>query len=200
MILTTGLAQCEGIIMTRTTRTPAFWDTPCHPMITHTSSDSHQIQCHKKTKSKLQIPKIQIFEFCNNSYTRHTFWSCLIRCANMKWIWPVLWKIQGGHGFVHRRTDRRTDDVKPVYPPFNFVEAGGIIKMQTSIDTGYFCQNNPESKKQSKKLKMSKKENKSFILLSAIRNILRYATIGPVILVVITGATKQVHVPTHQPW
>ena len=27
-----------------------------------------------------------------------------------------------------RRTDRRTDKVKPVYPPFNFVEAGGIIK------------------------------------------------------------------------
>ena len=26
------------------------------------------------------------------------------------------------------RTDRRTDKVKPVYPPFNFVEAGGIIK------------------------------------------------------------------------
>ena len=27
------------------------------------------------------------------------------------------------HNFVHRRMDRRTDDVKPVYPPFNFVEA-----------------------------------------------------------------------------
>ena len=42
--------------------------------------------------------------------------------------------IQSGHGFVHRRmdgrmADRRTDDVKPVYPPFNFVEVGGIIKM-----------------------------------------------------------------------
>ena len=24
-------------------------------------------------------------------------------------------------------TDRRTDKVKPVYPPFNFIEAGGII-------------------------------------------------------------------------
>ena len=27
------------------------------------------------------------------------------------------------------QTDRRTDKVKPVYPPFNFVEAGGIISM-----------------------------------------------------------------------
>ena len=32
-------------------------------------------------------------EFCNNPYTRHTFWSCLIRCANMKWIRLVLWDI-----------------------------------------------------------------------------------------------------------
>ena len=60
---------------------------------------------------------------------RHTFWSCLIRCANMKWIWQVLLKIQSGYESVHRRTDgrtdRRTDNVKPA--PFNFVEAGGII-------------------------------------------------------------------------
>ena len=56
---------------------------------------------------------------------RHTFWSCLVRCANMKWIRLVLWKIQIGHNFVHRLTDRRTDDVKPLYPAFNFVEAGG---------------------------------------------------------------------------
>ena len=26
------------------------------------------------------------------------------------------------------RTDKQTDKVKPVYPPFNFVEAGGIMK------------------------------------------------------------------------
>ena len=42
------------IIRTKTTRMPAFWDTPCHPMIIHTS-DSHQIPSQKKTKSKLQI-------------------------------------------------------------------------------------------------------------------------------------------------
>ena len=39
---------------TRKTRTPAFWDTPCRPMITHTS-DSHQTPSQNKTKSKLQI-------------------------------------------------------------------------------------------------------------------------------------------------
>ena len=49
------------------------------------------------------------------------------RCANMKWIRWVLLKIQSGHDSVHRRTDGQTDKVIPVYPPFNFVEAGGII-------------------------------------------------------------------------
>ena len=58
----------------------------------------------------------QIFEFWNGYYTRHTFWSCLIRCANMKWIRWVLLKIQSGHNSVHRRTDGQTDKVIPVYP------------------------------------------------------------------------------------
>ena len=78
-------------------------------MITHTG-DSHQIPGHKKTKSKLEIPKIcQKFKFykfaITQGYMWHTFWSCLIRCANMKWIRLLLCKIQNGHGFVHRRTD-----------------------------------------------------------------------------------------------
>ena len=29
---------------------------------------------------------------------------------------------------IHLQMDGRTDKVKPVYPPFNFVEVGGIIK------------------------------------------------------------------------
>ena len=53
---------------------------------------------------------------------RHTFWSCLIRCANMKWIRWVLLKIQSGHDSVHIRTDGwtdgQTDKVKQVYSPF----------------------------------------------------------------------------------
>ena len=73
-------------------------------------------------------PKFQIFEFRNKHYARHTFWSCLIRFANMKWIRWVLLKIQSGHDSVHRRTDGQTDKVKPALPPspFNFVEAEGI--------------------------------------------------------------------------
>ena len=108
-------------------------DTPTPPM-PHDYPyiiESHWIPSQKKTESKLQIKRMcQIFKFLNKLYTRHTFWSCLIRCANMKWIWWVLLKIQSGHDSVHRRTDRRTDMVKPVCPPFNFVEAGGITRGQ----------------------------------------------------------------------
>ena len=108
-------------------------NTPCCPMITHTI-DSFQIPSQNKTKSKLQIWKIcQKFKFWNfaiNFYMRHTFWSCLIRCVNMKWIWLVLWKLRRGHDSVYRRTDgwRETS-----IPPFNFVELGDRI-----IDCDYF--------------------------------------------------------------
>ena len=105
-------------------------DTPRRLMINHTI-ESYWIPSQKKTKSNFQI-----FEFWNGHYTRHTFWSCLIRCANMKWIRWVFLKIQSGHDSVHRqtdgqtdgRTDGPTDKVIPVYPPINFVEAGGIMK------------------------------------------------------------------------
>ena len=96
---------------TRTTRTPALWGYPHRLMITHTI-ESYWIPSQKKTVKVTNLknsPKFQIFEFWNRHYTRHTFFSCLIRCANMKWIRWVLLKIQSGHGFVHRRTDRRTD-------------------------------------------------------------------------------------------
>ena len=38
------------------------------------------------------------------------------------------------------QTDTRTDKVKPVYPPFNFVEAGGIMNEDLYVDTT--CMNN----------------------------------------------------------
>ena len=77
-----------------------------------------------KFKEYAKISTFWILTLC----MRHTFWGCLIRCANMKWIRRVLLKIQSGHDSVHRQTDGQTDKVKPVYPPFNFVEVGGIIK------------------------------------------------------------------------
>ena len=80
---------------TKTTRMPAFWEYPGRPMITHIIDLN-------------QIPS-QILEFCKKLNTWHTFWSCLIRCVNMKWIQQVLWKLQGRHDSVLRRTERRMD-------------------------------------------------------------------------------------------
>ena len=109
---------------TRTTRTPAFWgyppppnDYPNHWVILDPKSKEDKV----KVTNLKNSPKFQISEFWNGHYTRHTFWSCLIRCANMKWIRWVLLKIQSGHDSVHRRIDGQTDKVIPVYPPFNFV-------------------------------------------------------------------------------
>ena len=78
-----------------------------------------------KTKSKVQILlklskfKFAIFSLNSTPYT--PFWSCLIRCINMKLIQLVLWKIQSRHDSVHKwmdvRTYGQTDKVKPVYTP-----------------------------------------------------------------------------------
>ena len=52
--------RCEDLIWeendhdkTRTTRTPAFWDTPRHPVITHTSN-SHQTPSQKSKQDKVK--------------------------------------------------------------------------------------------------------------------------------------------------
>ena len=102
--------------ITRTTRTPAFWgyppppnDYPYHWVILDPKSKEDKV----KVTNLKNSPKFQIFEFWNGHYTRHTFWSCLIRCAHMKWIRWVLLKIQSGHDSVHRRTDGQGDTSIP---------------------------------------------------------------------------------------
>ena len=40
-----------------------------------------------------------------------------------------------------RWTDERMDKVKPVYPPFKFIEAGGILNLYFQFDSGIFCDN-----------------------------------------------------------
>ena len=81
-------------------------------------------------KFKEKLLKFQVFEIWNKLYMWHTYWSGLIRCANMKWIRWVLLKIQSGNDSVHRWTDGQMDKVKPVYPPCNF---GGITTMFNNV-------------------------------------------------------------------
>ena len=110
--------KCQQIqILTRTTRTPAFWgypppphDYPYHWVILDPKSKDDKV----KVTNLKNSPKFQIFEFWNGHYTRHTFWSCLIRCANMKLIRWVLLKIHSGHDSVHRRTDGQGDTSIPL--------------------------------------------------------------------------------------
>ena len=125
---------CPAVI--RTTRTPAFWGCPRPP---HDFAYYWVILDPKSEEEKVKVtnlknsPKFQFFKFWNKHYTPHAFWSCLIRCSNMKCIWWVLLKIQSGHDSVHRRTDGQTDGrtdgqtdkVKPVYTPFNFKDLTG---------------------------------------------------------------------------
>ena len=67
---------------------------------------SHQIPSQNKTKSKLQILKnCQKFKFCKKIYTWNTYWSCLIRCINIKWIQPELYALQSGHGMRDGRSE-----------------------------------------------------------------------------------------------
>ena len=71
------------------------------------------------------LPKFQIVEFLNKHYTWHIFWSCVIRFANIKWIWQVLLKIQSRHDSVHRRTDGQGETS---IPPFQLRWSGGYDK------------------------------------------------------------------------
>ena len=103
------------------TRTSAFWWSPSP----HDYPYYWVILDPKSKEDKVKVTYLK-----NLHYTRHTFSSCLIRCANMKSIRQVLLKILSGHDSVHRRTDRQMDKVKAVYPPFNFIEALGYNELR----------------------------------------------------------------------
>ena len=75
-----------------------------------------------------KLPAIQILKFCKKLYMQQTFWSCLIRCVNMKWIQPEQYALQSRH----RMLDRRTDGVKPIYPPTTWL-CGGYNNVCTRV-------------------------------------------------------------------
>ena len=115
------------LIHTRTTRTPAIWRYPPPP---HDYPYLWVILDPKWKEDKVKVTIFRIFEFWNGHYTLHTFWSCLIRCANMKWIRWVLLKIQSGHDSVHRGTDGQGDTS---IPPFQLRWSEGYNKKPISL-------------------------------------------------------------------
>ena len=102
---------------TRPTRTPAFWEYSPSP---HDYPYYWFILDPKSKHDEVKVINFGSLEFCKNIYMRHIFWGCLIRCINMQWIQQLLLRIQSGYNSVHGRAD----NMKPVYPPFNFVEVG----------------------------------------------------------------------------
>ena len=62
-------------------------------------------------KFYIDVGTTEVTDRAIKNYTRHTFWSCLIRCANMNWIRWVFTKIQSGHDSVHRRTSSSSENL-----------------------------------------------------------------------------------------
>ena len=113
------------VFKTRTIRMPVFWGYPPPP---HDYPYYWFILDPKSKEDKVKVinlknlPKFHIFLFWNKHYMWHTFWSCLIIYANMKWIWQVLLKIQSGHYSVHRQTDGQSETS---IPPFQLCWSEG---------------------------------------------------------------------------
>ena len=118
----------------RTTRTPAFWgypppphDCPYYWVILDLKSKEEKV----KVRNLKDLPKLPIFEFCSKLYTRHTC-SCLIRCANIKWIRIIEDRERKR---LCPQTDRRTDGQtdgqgETSIPPFQLRWSGGIMTSQ----------------------------------------------------------------------
>ena len=109
-------------VITRSTKMPAFWDTPHHPMITHTS-DSHQIPSQNKTKSKLQIKKIaKNSNFDILQETLHT--THLLKLLDKMYKYEMDPTRTVG-GTERTRDAGRTDGRSETnIPPYNFIVQG----------------------------------------------------------------------------
>ena len=105
-----------------------LWGYPRRPMIIIIHFGSHvktrQIQSYKFK----EFAKYSNFLIKKMHYTRHTFWSCLIRCVNMKWIWRVLGREREREiKFIGLFENRGHRGPYSPYKPFNHNLYIGII-------------------------------------------------------------------------
>ena len=107
---------------------------PRCPMLTHTILDLNSKQDNVKVTNLKNQPKCITLEFCITLSSLLAFWSCFIRCVNIKLTRLLLWKLQSGQVSVHRRADGRTDRRTTwiQYSPFKFVEVKGIFTKSDS--------------------------------------------------------------------
>ena len=108
-------------IITRTTRTHAFWDTLRRSMITHTN-DSHQIPTWQVKTRQSQCCKFKKIaknsNFENLQVTLHATHLMLLDKMHKYKMDPTITAGATGQtrdaGRMDGRTDRRTDEVKPI--------------------------------------------------------------------------------------
>ena len=124
---------------TRTTRTPAFWDTLRGPMITNTS-DSHQIPSQDNTQLKLQIykncQKLQFWHFAKTFHTTH-----LLKLLDRMYKYEMdptrtvgATEQTRDAGWTDGRMDGRTNEVKQ-YTPLTTSLCGGYKDQNKGLDT-----------------------------------------------------------------
>ena len=101
-------------------------------LLIHIVSQVKTIQNQSYNLMKFNLPILHFFIFWKKLYTWHTFWSCLIRYVNMKWIRRVLLKIQRGHHSVHRWTDGQGEtNIPPSSREYDY---------NINTSKGYWCQ------------------------------------------------------------
>ena len=105
---------------------PAFWgyppwphDHPYYCFILDPKSEQDKV----KVTNLKNLPKFKIFYLL---YTRHNLLKFLDKMCKWNGSGKYCWRYIAD---TILSTDGQTDKVKSVYPPFNFVEAGGIMSL-----------------------------------------------------------------------
>ena len=119
----------SSLISTRTTKTPAFWGYPPPPHdYPHywVISDPKSKEDEVKVTNLKNLPKYLILKFLNRLYTPYLLKlldkMCKYEIDPTSIVEDTEWTRFCPQ--TDSRTDGQTDKVKPVYPPFNFVEVG----------------------------------------------------------------------------
>ena len=106
---------------TRTTRTPSFWGLPYHWVILDPKSKEDKV----KVTNLKNSPKFHLLKLLDKMCKYEMDPMSIVEDTERTRFCPQ----------TDRQTDGQTDKVKPVYPPFNFVETGGLI---ISFANSYF--------------------------------------------------------------
>ena len=121
------------LTVTRTTRTPAFWGYPPPPhdypyywvildpyWVKRRQSQSYKFKEFAELSNfwilKQMLHATHLLKLLDKMCKYEMYPTSFVEVTERTRFCPQM----------DGQTDRRTDDVKPVYPPFNFVEAGGI--------------------------------------------------------------------------